>query len=143
MMMKYLVRTLLLLGLVTFPVQAATEGSVHGTVIDAALHQPITGAVIRIAGPSFAKTAHSDRSGHFVFLGLTPDLYTMTIFARDHRSVALQVCVRAGDAQSLPMLLGTQESYAKEDQRVAVRAASLQQTGDTYTVGSCQGASVP
>ena len=140
-MTKYLVRTLLLLGLATFPVQAASDGSVHGTVLDAALHQPIAGAVLRIAGPSFAKTAHTDRNGHFVFLGLTPDLYRLSIFARDHRSVTLQVCVRAGDAQSLPMLLGAVESYAKEDQRIAFRASSLQQTGDTYTVGSCQAAS--
>jgi hypothetical protein len=57
---------------------AATTGGLAGTVLDAQTSAPIAGAQVTAVSPSQAVTATTDAAGHFTFLTLAPDTYTVT-----------------------------------------------------------------
>jgi hypothetical protein len=57
---------------------AATTGGITGTVVDASSGAPIAGAHVVATSPSQQATSISDASGHFAFLTLAPDTYTIT-----------------------------------------------------------------
>ena len=58
---------------------AGTTGGLTGTVIDATSRAPIAGAVVTISSPSQTAAVTTDASGHFGFLTLTPDTYTVSV----------------------------------------------------------------
>ncbi len=58
---------------------AGTTGGLTGTVIDATSRAPIAGAVVTVSSPSQTVSVSTDASGHFGFLTLTPDTYTVSV----------------------------------------------------------------
>ncbi|MBV8332952.1 MAG: carboxypeptidase regulatory-like domain-containing protein, partial [Candidatus Eremiobacteraeota bacterium] len=57
---------------------ASTTGGLAGYVLDADTSAPIAGAQVTAASPSQTVTSTTDATGHFVFLTLSPDTYTVT-----------------------------------------------------------------
>src|SRR5450631_3562782 len=80
-------------------VLAGTTGTLSGTVTDAATHSPLAGAKVTVVSPSQTASTTTDRSGHFVFLALPPDTYTVTVTEAgyDQASVSGQTVI--ADAQ--------------------------------------------
>jgi hypothetical protein len=58
---------------------ASTTGGLTGTVVDADTLAPIAGAQVTATSPSQTASATTDASGHFAFLTLGPDTYTVTV----------------------------------------------------------------
>lgn len=57
---------------------AGTTGSLSGTVTDSTTGKPLANATVSIASPSQSVSVKTDASGHFSFLTLAPDTYTVS-----------------------------------------------------------------
>jgi Carboxypeptidase regulatory-like domain/TonB dependent receptor len=57
---------------------ASVTGGLTGTVVDADTSAPIAGAQVTATSPSQTATTTTDAAGHFSFLTLGPDTYTVT-----------------------------------------------------------------
>ena len=66
---------------------AATVGSIHGTVADAADRHPIAGARVELIAPSGRFAATTDAYGFYSIVGIIPDTYTLVVTASDYRTV--------------------------------------------------------
>ncbi|MBV8581162.1 MAG: carboxypeptidase regulatory-like domain-containing protein, partial [Candidatus Eremiobacteraeota bacterium] len=81
-MKRAILAVLVTLGLVlqaTTGVLAGTTGTITGTVVDATTNQPISGAKITAQSPSQTTTTTADANGHYTFLSLNPDTYTLAV----------------------------------------------------------------
>ncbi len=58
---------------------ASVTGGLTGIVVDAETSAPIAGAQVTAASPSQTATVTSDAAGHFSFLTLGPDTYTVSV----------------------------------------------------------------
>ena len=68
---------------------AATTGGLAGTVVDAETSAPIAGAQVTATSPSQSTTATTDAAGHFTFLTLAPDTYTVTASKGGYQSTSV------------------------------------------------------
>lgn len=68
---------------------AATTGGITGTVVDAETSAPIAGAQLTAISPSGTATSTTDASGHFAFLTLGPDTYTITASKGGYQSTSV------------------------------------------------------
>ena len=59
--------------------RAGTTGAISGTAMTADTGEPIADATIQANSASQSATVKSDGSGHFIFLSLAPDTYTISI----------------------------------------------------------------
>ncbi len=57
---------------------AGTTGGLSGSVVDTASGAPVANATVTASAPSQTTTATTDANGHFVFLSLAPDTYTVS-----------------------------------------------------------------
>ncbi|MGB8907403.1 MAG: TonB-dependent receptor [Candidatus Cybelea sp.] len=57
---------------------ASVTGGLTGTVVDADTSAPVAGAQVTATSPSQSVTTTTDAAGHFSFLTLSPDTYTVT-----------------------------------------------------------------
>lgn len=60
-------------------VLASVTGGLTGTVVDAETSAPIAGAQVTAASPSQTASVTTDAAGHFSFLTLGPDTYTVSV----------------------------------------------------------------
>lgn len=58
---------------------AGTTGTLNGTVTDTTTHVPIPHAKVTAVSPSQTASTATDNSGHFTFLALAPDTYTVSV----------------------------------------------------------------
>src|SRR6516165_9815202 len=63
---------------------AGTTGVLRGTVSDASTAAPIAAATVTATSPSGTVTTTSDAAGHFAFLSLSPDTYTVSVQKQDY-----------------------------------------------------------
>lgn len=82
--------------------QYGTFASIGGRVIDS-LSQPIEGAVVNL-NPS-GKTAITDESGCFRFVGLEPKQYAVAVHKDGYDSDRKTVTVGAGEIVDITMIL--------------------------------------
>ena len=66
------------LGLLTAPAYA-DGGGIRGVVYERATHDGLAGVDVSVSGPAGAVHTFSDRNGFFVFLGLLPGTYTISL----------------------------------------------------------------
>ncbi|HEY2475374.1 MAG TPA: carboxypeptidase-like regulatory domain-containing protein, partial [Candidatus Cybelea sp.] len=57
---------------------AGVTGGITGQIVDSDTGAPIAGAVVTASSPSQSATATTDAAGHFGFLTLSPDTYTIS-----------------------------------------------------------------
>ncbi|HXO18003.1 MAG TPA: TonB-dependent receptor, partial [Candidatus Dormibacteraeota bacterium] len=68
---------------------AGVTGGLTGTVIDADTSAPIAGAQVTATSPSQSATTTTDAAGHFGFLTLAPDTYTVTASKTEYQSTSV------------------------------------------------------
>jgi hypothetical protein len=90
--LRQLVTTLILL--VAFAGQetwalAGTTGGLTGTVLDAGSGAPVAGARVQVSSPSDTATIVTDASGHFAFLTLGPDTYTVSVTKTGYQDISI------------------------------------------------------
>jgi hypothetical protein len=70
-------------------VQASVTGGLTGTVVDAQTLAPIAGAQVTAASPSQSTTTTTDAAGHFTFLTLAPDTYTISVTKNGYQATSV------------------------------------------------------
>jgi hypothetical protein len=107
----------------TISVLAGTTGSISGTVVDASTNQPISGAKVTAVSPSQQATTTSDRAGHYAFLSLAPDTYSVSVpAAGNHDAYAVNgITVQADQNVIIPL---AQPAKLQQIGRVTSRSAS-------------------
>ena len=68
---------------------AGTTGGLSGSVVDAETSAPVAGAQVTVASPSQNATGTTDATGHFTFLTLPPDTYTVTIAKNEYQTISV------------------------------------------------------
>ncbi|MGZ6217268.1 MAG: TonB-dependent receptor domain-containing protein [Vulcanimicrobiaceae bacterium] len=68
----------LVLSLVPGTVTAGTTGTIRGRVLDASTDSPVAGATVTATSPSQTATTVTDSGGHFSFISLAPDTYSVS-----------------------------------------------------------------
>ena len=103
-----LVAVLLFIALVlqaTTSVLAGTTGAINGTVVDPSSNQPVSGAQVTAASPSQTANTNTDSTGHFSFLSLAPDTYTVSVASTSTREAASVSGVTVQADQTLTVAL--------------------------------------
>ncbi len=116
---------------------AGTVGSITGTVMTKA-GQPVVGALVKADSPSEVTAAVTDAHGHFQFLGLSPDTYTVTAEKAGYNTISLSgVTVFADQTQTVSLV--TEPALKTIATVKSVSAGNLVKPGTTasvYTVTS-------
>ncbi len=66
---------------------AGVTGGLTGVAVDADTSAPVAGATVTANSPSQSATVTTDASGHFSFLTLSPDTYTVTVTKSGYQTV--------------------------------------------------------
>jgi hypothetical protein len=81
----------------------SVTGGLSGTVVDADTSAPIAGAKVVATSPSQTAAATTDAAGHFTFLTLGPDTYTVSVSREGYQSISVPgQTVLADSIQSVP-----------------------------------------
>jgi len=123
---------------------AGTTGTLSGTVVDSTTNAPLAGAKVTAASPSQLVSQTTDGTGHFSFLSLSPDTYTVSVEIKGYEPVSTSgVTVVADNTRVLPLALGKE---LKTIGRVTTRSASglvrPGTTADVYSINAAQQAKV-
>ena len=118
---------------------AGVTGGITGTVVDSDTGAPIAGARVTASSPSQTATATSDAAGHFGFLTLAPDTYTITADKSEYQSESVPGQIVFADTVqtvrvSLPKALKTIGRVT------AAAAGSLVKSGTTADIYSINAA---
>ncbi|MEO6912777.1 MAG: TonB-dependent receptor, partial [Candidatus Baltobacteraceae bacterium] len=83
---------------------AGTTGSLNGTLVDSTNSSPIANATIAVTSPSQQASTITDASGHFSFISLAPDTYTVSASKDGYEPQSLAgVTVFADNAQAIAL----------------------------------------
>ncbi|MBV8147727.1 MAG: carboxypeptidase regulatory-like domain-containing protein, partial [Candidatus Eremiobacteraeota bacterium] len=112
---------------------AGTTGGLAGQVTDQ--HgAPVAGALVTASSPSESASTKTDASGHYVFLTLAPDTYTVTANKAGYNTVAITGAVVFAD-QTLTLSV-TMNSFKTIAHVISQAAGSLVRPGTTVDVYS-------
>ena len=116
-------------------VLAGTTGGLSGTVLDTTSKQPLAGVKVTAASPQQVVSATTDSEGHFSFLNLSPDTYTISVEAQGYQPTSLPgVTVTADNTRVISV---TADKALKTIGRVTTRSnSSLVKPGTTADVYS-------
>ncbi len=122
------------------PVNAGTTGGLSGTVTDYETHAPIAGAGVTVTSPSQTVSGVTDASGHFAFVSLAPDEYTVSISKNGYDSLSYAGAAVFADAQqtlsfSMRKALKTIANVTAQSSSSLVRSGT---TSDLYSVNAAQ-----
>ncbi len=132
-----LVITLVLPG--TF-VRAGTTGSLSGTVLEGATRIPIAGAKVTAVSPSQSGSTQTDSAGHFAFLSLAPDTYSVSVEKQGYDSTSVSgINVFADQTQTLSLnARRTMKTIGRVSSRAASDIVRPGTTADIYSVSANQ-----
>jgi TonB dependent receptor/Carboxypeptidase regulatory-like domain len=118
---------------------AGTTGGLTGSVVEATSSAPIAGAVVTVSSPSQTATVTTDASGHFGFLTLAPDTYTVSV-TKDQFQPTTEAgqIVFADSVQTLTVRM--QKSLSTIAHVTSTGAGSLVKSGTTSDVYSINAA---
>jgi len=121
-------------------VLAGTTGGLSGTVTQTDTGAPIAGAKITVTSPSQSATTTTDNGGHFTFVSLAPDTYTLSVEKSGFEPAALAgVNVIADQTPSIAI---TTRASLRTIGRVTARSANdlvrPGTTSDVYAVSAAQ-----
>jgi len=122
---------------------AGTTGGLSGTVTDEG-GRPVAGAAVKVTSASQISSTSTDASGHFVFLSLAPDTYSVSIQKDQYDPISYAgVAVFADQTQTLSF---TMHKVLKEIAHVTSTAAGALvkagTTSDVYSVNAATAAKV-
>jgi hypothetical protein len=121
-------------------VLAGTTGGLSGTVVDSTTKQALAGVKVTAASPSQIASSTTDASGHFQFLDLAPDTYTVSAEVEGYQAISVSgVNVVADNTRVLSL---TADKQLKTIGRISSRAASSLvkpgTTADVYSITPAQ-----
>ncbi len=116
---------------------AGTTGGLNGTVTDTK-GAPVVGAVVVATSPSQVATATTDSHGHFMFLSLSPDTYTVTVKKADFNTASLSgVTVFADQNYTISLVLSPAlKTIATVKSRAAGNLVKAGVTNNVYSVNA-------
>ncbi|MBV8725722.1 MAG: TonB-dependent receptor [Candidatus Eremiobacteraeota bacterium] len=134
----------LLIGLFLFQetwTLAGVTGNIAGTVRDNA-GAPVAAAQVQAVSPSQSATAVTDDQGHFLFLALAPDTYTINVAKPGYQSTAFPGnTVFADQTQHLAFVLPKSlKTIARVTSQAGAALVKSGVGGDIYNVNSTQAA---
>jgi hypothetical protein len=117
---------------------AGTTGSVNGTLTDSTTGKPVGDATVVATSPSQTATAKTDASGHFAFLSLAPDTYSVSATKDGYAPVSIAgVTVFADQAQNLALTTQPQlRTITHITSRAAGNLVKSGTTSDVYSVNA-------
>ncbi len=129
-----------MLTLLPSPALADTAGIITGVVTDDKTHKPIAGVQVTAASPSATYKAVTDDRGHYNFLSVIPDNYTVSFTAPKYLAYSNIVVVLNGSQQTLDAALSTslKTIASTTARRNGGSAFQRGMTIDTYTVTGTQ-----
>jgi hypothetical protein len=122
---------------------AGTTGGLNGSVADEK-GAPIAGATVTVSAPSTTQTVTTDAKGHFQFLTLPPDTYTISVEKPNYQPISTAgISVFADANQTLSLTL---QPALKEIAHTVARAAGALvkagTTADIYSVNASTASAV-
>jgi hypothetical protein len=118
---------------------AETGGLITGTVTDDRTHGAVAGAQVVAKSPSGTYKTVSDAGGHFRFLSVLPDNYSLSVTRAGYLPYSSVVVVLNGSQQTVNVVLSkTLKIIASTHARSAGSAFQRGMTIDTYTVTGSQ-----
>ncbi len=121
---------------------AGTTGGLQGVVRDTETGAPISGAAVTVTSPSQTAARTSDASGHYVFLALAPDTYTVSV-TKDGYSESSQsgLTIFADNVSTYdPHLVKALKTIATVRTTAAGALVKSGVTQDTYNINATQAA---
>lgn len=117
---------------------AGTTGTVNGTLTDSTTGKPVADATVVASSPSQTASTKTDGSGHFVFLNLAPDTYSVSISKDGYAPVSIAgVTVFADQAQNLALTTQPQlRTITHITSRAAGNLVKSGTTSDVYSVNA-------
>ncbi len=121
------------------PAFAGTTGTLSGVVTDET-HAPVAGALVRAVSPSETANATTDSSGHYAFVSLAPDEYTITAEKSGYDNVSIAgVAVFADASQIVPVSMRKSlKTIATVTSRTSGDLVRSGTTADVYSVNAAQ-----
>ncbi|HTX60647.1 MAG TPA: TonB-dependent receptor [Verrucomicrobiae bacterium] len=119
------------------PVCAGTTGSVGGFVTTAA-GAPVAGATIKATSPSQTASVQTDAAGHFTFLSLAPDTYTLSATKAGYAATSITgIAVFADQIQNVHIALQPAlKTIASVTARSSMDLVKSGTTTDVYSVNA-------
>jgi len=117
---------------------AGTTGNITGTLTDTTTGKAVADAKIGAVSPSQSATTTTDAGGHFTFLGLAPDTYTVSAEKQGYAPISLAGVTVFAD-QSLTLNLTTHpelKTIAAVTSRAAGNLVKPGTTSDVYSVNA-------
>ncbi len=117
---------------------AGTTGNITGSVMDTSTNKPVPDAQVTVIAPSQTATSTTDASGHFTFLGLAPDSYTLSMKKDGYAPVSLAgVTVFADQTQTVAVTTHPElKVIANVTSRAAGALVKPGTTADVYSVNA-------
>jgi hypothetical protein len=122
------------------PAVAGTTGGISGIVTELGTTTPIAGVKVTITSPSQTATTTTDAHGHFAFVSLAPDEYTISLQKDGYEALSYAGISVFADAQqtvSLRMRVSL-KTIAKVTSRSASSLVRPGTTADLYSVNAAQ-----
>jgi hypothetical protein len=121
---------------------AGTTGGVQGTVSDAGTGAPVAAATISIVSPSQSATTTTDAGGHFAFLSLAPDTYSVSVEKTGYDSITRPgVSVFADQNQTVSLAIhAALRTIAHVTSAAAGALLKPGTTADVYSVNAAMAA---
>lgn len=131
---------ILLVASLVAPVRAGTTGGISGTVVEAGTSTPIGGVMVTAASASQTASSVTDARGHFAFVSLTPDEYTVALSKTGYTPSSFAGIAVFADAQqtvtlSMRIALKTIANVTSRSASSLVRPGT---TADLYSVNAAQ-----
>ncbi|HZY97380.1 MAG TPA: TonB-dependent receptor [Candidatus Cybelea sp.] len=124
----------------TVSVRAGTTGGISGIVVETGTSTPIAGVVVSATSPSQSARATTDAGGHFAFVSLAPDEYTISLQKPGYTPSSYAGVAVFADAQqtltlSMRIALKTIANVTSRSSASLVRPGT---TADIYSVNAAQ-----
>jgi hypothetical protein len=117
-------------------VLAGTTGQLSGTAVDSATNAPLAGAKVTAASPSQIASTVTDKAGHFAFLSLAPDTYTLSVEVPGYESASIGGLTVTADNTRVQSLLLTKslKTIGTVKSRGSTGLVKAGTTADVYSV---------
>ena len=121
-------------------VLAGTTGGLSGTVTQTDTGAPISSAKVTVTSPSQTATTTTDNAGHFVFISLAPDTYTLSVEKAGFEPAALSgINIQADQHPSVAVnTRPTLRTIGRVTARSAADLVKPGTTADVYSVSAAQ-----
>jgi hypothetical protein len=119
---------------------ASTTGGMGGMVQDADSNAPLADASVTASSPSQTLSTTTDASGHFTFISLTPDTYTVSVTKDGYQPGSTAgVTVFADSVQTVGIrLISALKTIATVHNTSANSLVKRGTTSDVYAIGAAQ-----